>query len=77
MAGNIIKALHLIIYKIIGYIEENNGNKYLTLIPCDKNKNSLKSMNNHCVKSDILLDQELTASLIAKLITWTIMLKTI
>ena len=35
--------MHLIIKYAIGYSEENNGNKYLTLIPAEKNKNKLKN----------------------------------
>ena len=32
---NSVKLLYLIINKINGYIEESNGNKYLTLLPAD------------------------------------------
>ena len=34
--------MYLIIDKLDGYIEENNGNKYLTLIVNDKNIDTLK-----------------------------------
>ena len=33
--------LHLIIYKVDGYIVEKNGNKYLTLVSTDRNKEIL------------------------------------
>ena len=39
---NSIKSLHLIINKINGYIEESNENKYLTLVPTDESKDTLK-----------------------------------
>ena len=35
---NSINSLYLIINKRNGYIEENHGNKYLTLVPTDKSK---------------------------------------
>ena len=35
---NSINPLYLIINKVHGYIKEKNGNKYLTLISTDKNK---------------------------------------
>ena len=39
---NSVSPLYLIIDKINGYIEESNGNKYLTLVPTDKCKDALK-----------------------------------
>ena len=39
---NIANPLYLIINEITGYIEESNGNKYLTLLSTDKNKDTLK-----------------------------------
>ena len=33
-----VEPLHLLIDKIDGYIDEKNGNKYLTLVSTDKNK---------------------------------------
>ena len=36
------KPFYLIINKANGYIEESNGNKYLTLVPADKSKGTLK-----------------------------------
>ena len=35
---NSTNPLYLIIDKLDGYIEEKNGNKYLTLVSTDKNK---------------------------------------
>ena len=35
---NTAKLLYLIFNKINGYIEESNGNKYMTLVPTDENK---------------------------------------
>ena len=43
MTSNNINPLYLIIKYVIGYSEENNGNKYLTLIPAEKNKDKLKN----------------------------------
>ena len=37
-----LNPLNLTINKINGYIEESNGNKYLTLIPTDESKDTLK-----------------------------------
>ena len=34
--------MHFIIDKAVGYTEESNGNKYLTLVSADKNKDTLK-----------------------------------
>ena len=42
MTSNSVKLLHLIIIKINGYIEENNGNKYLILVPTAESKDTLK-----------------------------------
>ena len=39
---NSVNKLYLIIGEIDGYIEENNGNKYLTKVSTDKNKNVLE-----------------------------------
>ena len=39
---NSVNPLYLIIDKVDGYIEEKNGNKYLTLVSTDKNKEVLK-----------------------------------
>ena len=38
---NSLNPLYLIIGDVDGYIEENNGNKYLTFASADKNKNEL------------------------------------
>ena len=42
MTSNIIKPLYLIINNRTGYMEENNVNKYLTLIPTDESQDKLK-----------------------------------
>ena len=39
---NSFNPLYLIVYKVDGYTEENNGSKYLMLISTDKNKDTLK-----------------------------------
>ena len=41
---NSINPLSVIINKTNRYIEESNGNKYLTLVPTDERKGTLKSM---------------------------------
>ena len=40
--NNSVNPLYFIIDKINGYIEENSGNKYFTLVATDKNKGTLK-----------------------------------
>ena len=50
MASTSIEPLYLIINKINGYVKENNGNKYLTLLPTDARKDTLKSIKNHRAK---------------------------
>ena len=57
---NSINHLYLIINKINGYIEERNGNKYLTLVSTDESKNTLKNMKIYEEKTKILLDRQLT-----------------
>ena len=39
---NSVNPLYIIINKINKYIEESNGNKYLTLVATNKNKGTLK-----------------------------------
>ena len=39
---NSVNPLHLIIGEVYGYMEENNGNKYLTFASTDKNKKVLE-----------------------------------
>ena len=39
---NSVNPLYFIIDKLDGYIEESNGNKYLTLVSPDKNEDTLK-----------------------------------
>ena len=40
---NSVNPLYLIIVEVAGYIEENNGNKYLTLASTDKDKKLLEN----------------------------------
>ena len=54
---NSVKLLYLIISKINEYIEEGNGNKYLTLVQIDESKDTLTIMKKYGRKSKILLDQ--------------------
>ena len=37
-----VKPFYFIIYKINGYIEDNNGIKYLTLVPVEASKGGIK-----------------------------------
>ena len=39
---NSVNPLYLIINKVNGYFEEINGNKYLTLVPTNENKEKIK-----------------------------------
>ena len=39
---NSVNPLYLIIAELDGYIEENNGNKYLTFPSTDKNKKNIR-----------------------------------
>ena len=41
-----VNPLYLIIGEVDGYIEENNGNKYLTFASTDKNKKVLEKYTN-------------------------------
>ena len=44
---------YLIVTNLNGYFEEINKNKYLTLVPANKNKEKIKNMKNCVVKSEI------------------------
>ena len=46
----VVKPLHIIFNKINGYIEDNNGSKYLTLISTDENKSMLKKYEKIWIK---------------------------
>ena len=62
-----VKPLYLIIIDNANeYVEETNGNKYLTLIPTDTAEDwkSWKSMTNYRTKSKILLDQQILIQVI-------------
>ena len=37
-----VNPLYLIFSKVDGYFEENNGNKYLTLVPTHESKEKIK-----------------------------------
>ena len=54
---NNVNPLYLILSKVNGYFEENNGNKYLTPVPTNETKEKLKNMKNFRVKSEIQLGQ--------------------
>ena len=51
--------MHIIFKKINGYIEDNNGSKYLTLIFVDENKGAIKKCKEIGYKSSILLSQKI------------------
>ena len=51
---NSVNFLYLIINKINRYIEESSRNKYLTLVPTDESKHTLKSLRNDGTKLQIL-----------------------
>ena len=44
--SKIVNPLYLIFNKVNGYIEEINGNKYLTLVSTNKNKEKIKKIFN-------------------------------
>ena len=48
---NSVNSQYLIIGEGDGYIEEKNGNKYLTLVSADENKMYLKSIQNFEIKN--------------------------
>ena len=48
----------LLYCKINQYIEQSNGNKYLTLVAAAKIKNKWPNMKNYGIKSKALLDIE-------------------
>ena len=55
---NSVNSLYLIIInKLNWYIEESNGNKYLTLVSTDESKGIQKGLNSYETKSEILLGQ--------------------
>ena len=55
MTPNKAKLLHC---QINQYIEQSNGNKYLTLVAAAKIKNKWPNMKNYGIKSKALLDIE-------------------
>ena len=52
---NSVNLLYLIIHKISGYIGENNGNKYLTLVRTDGSINTLKTYEKLWTKTRDLI----------------------
>ena len=48
--------MYLIFSKVNGHFEEINGNKYLTLVPTNENKEKI-NIEKYLVKSKIWLDQ--------------------
>ena len=57
MPTNSVKPLYPIIKKINGYIEEKSVNKYLTLVPTDNSKITLKTYEA-LLRKIILLDRK-------------------
>ena len=49
--------MHLIISKVDGHTEENNGNKYLVFDSTDENNEVLKSTENFGIELKIKLKQ--------------------
>ena len=47
---NSVNYLYLVINKTNGYIEENNGNEYLTLVPTDESKYILEKFEELSTK---------------------------
>ena len=47
---NSVNPLYLIISKLDGYFEEKNGNKYVTVVSTDKNKEVLIKYTEYWVK---------------------------
>ena len=54
---NSVNPLYLIISKLDGYIEEKNGNKYVTLVSTDKNKEVLIKYTEYWVKIENLIEK--------------------
>ena len=52
-----VNPLYLIIGKVDGHIEENNGNKYLVFDSTDENNEVLKSTENFGIELKIKLKQ--------------------
>ena len=48
-----VNSLYLLFNKANEYFEENNGNKYLKLVPTNESKEKIKNMKNFGVKSEI------------------------
>ena len=63
MTPNSVTPLYFTINKVNGYIDENNWNKFLTLVYTDKGKDALKSMENYGRKTKILLIQQVISQI--------------
>ena len=50
---NSVNPLYLIFNKVNEYFQEIKGNKYLTLVPTNESKETIKNMKNFGVKSEI------------------------
>ena len=48
-----VNPLHLVFRNVNGYFEEINKSKYITLVPTNESKESIKNMKNCGVKSEI------------------------
>ena len=50
----IVNPLHLILRYLNGYIDEINGNRYLSLVPTNESKEKIKKNMKNCgLKSEI------------------------
>ena len=50
----IVNPLHLILRYVNGYIDEINGNRYLSLVPTNESKEKIKKNMKNCeLKSEI------------------------
>ena len=76
MTMNSVKLLHCIIINVNGYTEESNGNKYLTLVPTDESKDTLKKYKELCSKIRDLIRSIIIRSIInRRLITQIVMVR--
>ena len=68
MTMNSVKLLHRIIINVNGYTEESNGNKYLTLVPTDESKDTLKKYKELCSKIRDLIRSIINRRLITQIV---------
>ena len=66
MAANSVKALYIISKNVIvnGYVQENNGNKYMALVSTDETEDKEKNYEEKWNKLKALLDKQITAQMI-------------